>query len=116
MLKSTTFWNRLNDVLDRVSGVSRVIVLDDFNGWIGDEKRNGITGGFRVERVNGNGGRMINFCVDRGICVSNTFFEHKSVHKYTRVEVDRNGTEVKSLIDLVLVNKEMLKYVMDVKS
>ena len=29
---------------------------------------------------------------------------------------DRNGNEVKSLIDMVLVKKEMLKFVMDVKA
>ena len=38
------------------------------------------------------------------------------MHKYTRVGVDRDGLEVKSLIDLVLVKKEMQKYVLDVKA
>src|SRR5678815_1676101 len=59
---------------------------------------------------------MIDFCEERGMCVSNTFFKHKSIHKYTRVGVGRDGIEVKSMIDLVLVKKEMLKYVLDVKS
>src|SRR5678815_16083 len=59
---------------------------------------------------------MIDFCEERGMCVSNTFFKHKSIHKYTRVGVGRDGIEVKSMIDSVLVKKEMLKYVFDVKS
>jgi hypothetical protein len=59
---------------------------------------------------------VIDFCIDKGMSVCNTFFDHKSVHKYTRVGVDRNGNETKSLIDLVLVKKEMLKYVMDVRA
>ena len=110
------FWSDLNGVLDRVSGGFRVIVLGDLNGWIGDRKRDGIIGGFGVEGENENGRRVIDFCVERGMCVCNTFFDHKSVHKYTRVGTGRDGTEVKSLIDVVLVKKEMLKYVMDVKS
>ena len=68
------------------------------------------------EGENENGRKVIDFCANRGMCVGNTFFDHKSVHKYTRVGTDRNGNEVKSLIDLVLVKKEMLKYVMDVKA
>jgi hypothetical protein len=110
------FWNGVKDVIDRVSGGFRVIVLGDLNGWIGDQKRDGITGGFGVEGVNENGRRVIDFCGENGMCVCNTFFDHKSVHKYTRVGKSRDGTEVKSMIDLVLVKKDMLKYVMDVKS
>src|SRR5678815_4748263 len=49
------------------------------------------------------------------MCVSYTFFNHMSIHKYTRVGVGRDGIEVKSMIDFVLV-KKMLKHVLDVKS
>jgi hypothetical protein len=111
-----TFWNELNDVLDTVSLGFRMIVLGDLNGWIGDRKRDGVTGDFGVEGENENGKKVIDFCVDKGMCVCNTFFSHKNVHKYTRVGVDRDGNEVKSMIDLVLVKKEMLRYVLDVKS
>ena len=114
--ESTIFWDNLNDVLDGVSRSFRLIVLGDLNGWIGDQKRDGITGGFGVAGENENGRKVIDFCEERGMCVSNTFFKHKSIHKYTRVGVGRDGIEVKSMIDLVLVKKEMLKYMLDVKS
>src|SRR5678815_2301140 len=113
--ESTIFWDNLNDVLDWVSRSFRLIVLGDLNGWIGDQKRNGITGGFGVVGENENGRKVMDFCEERGMCVSNTFFKHKSIHKYTRVGVGRDGIEVKSMIDLVLV-KKMLKYMLDVKS
>ena len=38
------------------------------------------------------------FCVERGL----TYFEHRSLHKYTRVARGQDGVEVKSLIDLLL--------------
>src|SRR5678815_5878337 len=44
----------------------------------------GITGGFGVAGENENGRKVIDFCEERGMCVSNTFFKHKSIHKYTR--------------------------------
>lgn len=48
------------------------------------------------------------------MCFSNTFLDHKSFHKYNRV-VGRDYFGVKSMIYLVL-EKEMPKYAMDVRS
>src|SRR5678816_1653157 len=109
--ESTIFRDNLNNGLDGESRSFRLIVLGDLNGWIGDQKRDDITEGFGVSGENENGRKVIDFCEERGMCVSNTFFKHKC----TRVGVGRDGSEVKSMIDFVLV-KKMLKYVLDVKS
>ena len=53
------------------------------------------------------------FCVERGLCVGNTYFKHRSLHKYTR---GQDGVKAKSIIDLVLVKKDMLRYVQDVRA
>ena len=55
------------------------------------------------------------FCEERDLCVGNTYFEHRSLHKYTRVSRGREGVEIKSIIDLVLVKRDMLRHVQDVK-
>ena len=47
--------------------------------------------------------------------MGNIYFEHKSLHKYTREAKGQDGVEVKSMIYLVLVNKDMLHYVQDVR-
>ena len=47
--------------------------------------------------------------------MGNTYFKHRSVHKYTRVAGDQDGVEIKSTIDLVLVNRDMLRYMQDVR-
>ena len=57
---------------------------------------------------------MVEFYAERGLCVGNTYFKHKSLHKYTRVERGQDGVEVKSMLDLVLVKRDMLYYVQDV--
>lgn len=44
--------------------------------------------------------------------LSNPFFDYKSIPRL----VGRVGIEEKSIIDFVLVKKEMLKYVLDVNS
>ena len=41
---------------------------------------------------------------------------HKNLHKYTRVTRGRDGVEIESMIDLVLVKRGMLRYVQDVRA
>ena len=57
---------------------------------------------------NENGKRVMEFCAERGLCVGNTYFKHKNLHKYTRVARSQDGVEVKSMLDLVLVKKDIL--------
>ena len=59
---------------------------------------------------------MVEFCEERGLCVGNTYFKHISVHKYTRVARGRGGVEIKNMIDLLLVKRDMLRYVQDVRA
>ena len=49
------------------------------------------------------------------LCVGSTDFEHKNLYKYTRVARGQEGVEVKSMLDLVLVKKNMLRFVQDVR-
>ena len=53
---------------------------------------------------------MVEFCGERVLRVGNTYFKHRSLHKYTRVAKGQDGVEVKSMIDPVLVKKDMLRY------
>ena len=46
----------------------------------------------------------------------NTYFEQKNLHKYSRVARDQDGVEVKSMIDFVLVKKNILHFVQDVRA
>ena len=48
--------------------------------------------------------------------MGNTYFKHKSLHKYTRVAKGQDGLEVKRMILLMLVKKDILSYVQDVRA
>ena len=49
------------------------------------------------------------------MCVCNTHFKHRSLYKFARVARGQDGVEIKSMIDLVLVKRDMLCYVQDVR-
>ena len=74
----------------------------------------GITGSFGVP--DNDNGRVVEFCAVRGMCVGNKYLEHKSLDKYTRVARGQDGVELKSTIDLVLVKKNMLHYVQNMRA
>ena len=57
---------------------------------------------------------MEKFCAERRLRVGNTYFKHRSLHKYTRVTRGQDGVEIKSMLDLVVVSKDMLQYVQEV--
>ena len=50
------------------------------------------------------------------MCIGNTYFEHKSLHNYTRVAMGQDRMEIKSIIDLLMVKRDMLRYVQDVRA
>ena len=105
------FCNNMDRVLDKVDNGYRVSNLGDLNGCIGDRVRTGISGAFGVPGENDTGRRVVDFCAESGLCIVNTYFEHRSLHEYTRVAKGQDGVKVKSMIVLVLVKKDMLHYV-----
>ena len=70
-----------------------------------------ITGALGVLGKNDNGRRAVDFCGEGGLYVGNTYFKHKSLHKYTREARSQDGMEVMSMIDLALVKRDMFQYV-----
>ena len=44
-----------------------------------------VTSGFGFPEENDNGRRVIGFCAEMGLFASNSYFEHRNLHKYTRV-------------------------------
>ena len=59
--------------------------------------------------------RVVVFCAERDVCVGNTHFKHRRLHKYKKVARFQDGVEIKGMIDLVLVKREMLRYEEDVR-
>ena len=53
----------------------------------------------------------MDFCVEKGLCVGNAYFEHKSLHKCIRVAKGQDGVGLMSMIDLMMVKKYMPRFV-----
>ena len=81
---------------------------------MGDRIRAGITCAFGVPGEKDNSIRVVEFCKGRELCVGNTYFKLRSLHMYARVARGQGGVE--SIIELVLMKSDMLRYVQDVRA
>ena len=85
-------------------------ILGDLNGWIGDRTKAGITGAFGVSEENDNGRRLVEFWAEKGLCVVIL-----STEICISTQEWQDGVKVKNMIDILLVKREMLRYVQDVR-
>ena len=89
-----------------------VLGLGDFNGHVGKcaEGFEGIHGGYGIGKRNVEGRMLLDFCVQKELCVANTWYKKRDERKVT-YSSGGNDTE----IDFVLVGKKKRKYLRDVK-
>ena len=82
------------------------MVLGDLNARVGNniETAGGVIGKEGETTISPNGERLIDFCLKNNMKIANTFFPHKNIHKYTRVNDERNE---KSIIDYVMVRSSL---------
>ena len=89
-----------------------LICLGDFNGHIGKEVDGfeGVHEGFGIGKRNLEGRLLLEFCVEKDLCVGNSWFKKKDSRKVT-FNGGCSGTD----IDFVLMKKRQRKFLMDVR-
>ena len=97
----------MDRILNIVGSVYRLSLLGDPIGCIRDRTKAGITGDFGVPGENDNGKGVVEFCDDRGLYLGNKYLEYRSLHQYIRMGRGQDGVEIKSMIDLVVVKKDV---------
>jgi hypothetical protein len=108
------FYEKLEEVCDKVVKGDELVILGDFNARVGkySEEYPKVVGKFGWEdEVNDNGSRLLNFCIQRKMCIMSTVFEHKDIHKPTWCN-KKNGKW--HLIDHILINQAKMNYITNV--
>lgn len=66
-----------------------------------------------LETSNGNGSKLIDFTVGKGLVIKSSMFPRKDIHKYIWISPDG---KVKNHIDLVLINNRFKNGVRNIKA
>ncbi|XP_031335863.1 craniofacial development protein 2-like [Photinus pyralis] len=106
------FWDALERTTETAKG--QVYIAGDFNCRVGrrDATYKAILGSHGEDARNSNGNRMLDFCLTNNLIITNSFYEHKDIHKYTR---EQHSRQEKSIIDYVLTETTNRKNIKDVK-
>ena len=79
------FYAQLDDTINKIPSSDDLYLLGDFNARVGAEKClwPEVLGAHGIGRMNENGQRLLEFCSHHHLCITNTFFECKLIHKGT---------------------------------
>lgn len=96
------FYEHLQELLDAIPKKEKIIILGDLNVRIDNEAIPQIKQRFNEEDHNDNGDLLIDFCTHNSLRINNTFFDHKTQHKYTFENIQGR----RSMIDYTITNRE----------
>ncbi|XP_048520646.1 uncharacterized protein LOC125503792 [Dendroctonus ponderosae] len=106
-----------NEALSLVKKADNTIVMGDFNANVGKEQCQNIVGGFGMGRKNDRGDRLIQFCQDNDLFITNTFFKLHQRRLYTWTSnaetEDMNGG---NQIDFILVKQRFRSSIKSAKT
>ena len=110
--KKQDFYDELTTLLEKVTDRKEVIILGDLNGRVGSRINDPVVGQYGENAVNNNGERLIEMCHQYALKVTNSWFKHKNIHRYTWIQPTRG---LKSIIDYVIVKQKTKLKVTDVR-
>ena len=82
-LEKVQFYEKLNETIINICTTREIILLGDFNGHTGIKVNNQIIGLYGETRINDNGEGLIDLYESHSLRITNGYFKHKMIHKYT---------------------------------
>ena len=104
------FYSTLNKALVKTQKKQKLIVVGDFNATTSISKKRCFFGGKKVITdaiCNDNGNRLKLFCRINELCMANTFFKHRMIHRYTWYS---NDGKTSKILDYILTEPFVQNY------
>ncbi|KAI5751342.1 hypothetical protein M8J77_006574 [Diaphorina citri] len=113
-----SFYEDIKKVLRTTKKHDVTMILGDFNAKVGDIEVDGVTGAFGLGDRNERGDRLVEFCQDEEMVITNTTFKLCKRRLYTwRAPGDGiNGNIIRNQIDYILMRKRFRNSVKSVKT
>ncbi|XP_062826063.1 craniofacial development protein 2-like [Anolis carolinensis] len=82
------FYEDLQHLLDNTPKRDIIFITGDWNAKVGSQMKTGITGKHGLGQQNEVGHRLIEFCQENSLCITNTLFQQPKRQLYTRTSPD----------------------------
>lgn len=96
------FWDTLRETIEKIPQRKEIILMGDMKARVGCQDASSVVGKFGERELNDNGGRLIEICEQFSLKITNTFFQHRDIHKYTWQQDTR---QLKSIIDYIITKQ-----------
>ena len=108
------FYEQLQLTLDNLPQRDVLVLMGDFNAKVGvnHSEWRGVLGKHGIGGVSDNGLRLLEFCALNGLVITNSFFSHKAIHKFTWYS---NTKRTRNVIDHIIVRNKSLSSVQDAR-
>lgn len=110
------FYSDLQDTIKNVPTNDMIIIIGDLNARVGQNQlqttERSSVGPFTVDVENENGVRLVDFCEMNNLILSNTFFNHKTIHQTSWMHPRNKKWHI---LDYTIVNKKFRTSVEDVR-
>ena len=109
------FYQVLASVVDHVNVVDKLLILDDFNAQVGKDHttNSDVIGKFEKGNKNSNGELLLNFCTQRHLCITNTYFSQPAKNYFTWMDPSSKHYH---LLDYVITHKVDLADILSTKT
>ena len=108
------FYSDLNSVIAKVSIDDKLIILGDFNSRVGTDNTTWpVLGPHGVGNCNSNGTKLLTFCTENDLVVTNTIFQQKDKYKCTWMHPRSKHWH---LIDYILIRQRDRKDIHSVRT
>ena len=96
------FYRELQQSMDKIRKKENIILAGDFNRRIGNQPIPECIGTYGEQVMNHNGAALRYFCAFNKLKITNSFYRHKDIHKFT---LEARGTT--SIIEKIIINDRL---------
>ena len=108
---------QIGEVLKNVKTGEVNMIMGDFNAKVGQGKEDDIVGNFGLGQRNERGDRLIQFCREERMIITNTLFKLPPRRLYTwKAPTDKPDNIVRNQIDFILINQRFRNSITSVKT
>ena len=126
--KREELYEKIEATIDKISKRDIVVVAGDFNSKVGSQQQTDdkdCVGLYGKGKRNSSGEVLVDLCMRKDLCITNTFFQHKLGHRTTWIAPMRSfktydGTErrnpIRNQIDFIIIQKQIKHLVTNSRS
>lgn len=96
------FHEDLQAALDEVGNGREKVLMGDFNARCGTRNGDRVVGPYGESTINNDKERLIDLCSQNQPKITNSYYEHRNIHKYTWTQ---EGRQLKTIIDYIITGQ-----------